>query len=383
METTRPAKLHTSQANPAQNGTARLPDKGRGGLLDALRFAAAMLIVLYHYGEDAPLLLESLHPVFGRGYLATDFFLMLSGYVLARAYGAQVLAGATSTGGFVVKRLARLWPAQLVVLAGFVVVVMAATALGVRVAHPEHYRLLDLAEEALLVQAWGMPGEGGWNTPSWSLSALLACYAAFPLLWRFVARLDGPTALAAGVLAVMGGDLFCRQVFGHVLYDLPFHLGVVRALPLFILGLCLARAVERRLLGLTRARELLVVAGAWFVGLQAMGRLDLASILAIAAGILACGSIPVVRPSALVERAARLSFALFITHALTGLVWFGALRQLDLPPALMWLGWAASFPAALGVAALFERYVDAPLQAWLAPRIRLRPAPRPATARSG
>ena len=40
---------------------------GRGGALDGLRFAAALLIVLYHNGAEAPVVLADLHPVFGRG----------------------------------------------------------------------------------------------------------------------------------------------------------------------------------------------------------------------------------------------------------------------------------------------------------------------------
>lgn len=358
------------------------PDAGRGGTLDALRFVAAMVIVLYHYGDTAPQTLKSLHPVFERGYLATDFFLILSGYVLGRAYGRQVLEGMVGTGAFLARRAARIWPGHIAVLAGFVVVVAGATAIGAQINHPEHYRLADLAPQALLIQAWGWPSQAGWNMPTWSLSALLVCYAAFPWLWRVASRLGGAAALAAGLLAVMVGDLATRAAFDHVIYDLPFHLGVVRAAPLFFLGLTIARAVESGLLGAGRARELVIVAGVWFVGLQSMGRLDVASIAAIAAGVLACGSMPVARPSRLVEQGAKLSFALFITHGLTGMVWFGALNQFDLPVAAQWAGWAASFPIALVAAALFHRIVDTPLQAAVAPLLRRRPAPRPATARS-
>ena len=46
-----------------------------------------MFVVLFHFGDEAPIPLHALHSVWERGYLATDFFLMLSGFVLARAYG--------------------------------------------------------------------------------------------------------------------------------------------------------------------------------------------------------------------------------------------------------------------------------------------------------
>ena len=54
----------------------------RGGALDALRFVASALVVVFHFGDAAPISLQSMHGFLGRGYLATDFFLMLSGFVL-------------------------------------------------------------------------------------------------------------------------------------------------------------------------------------------------------------------------------------------------------------------------------------------------------------
>ena len=57
----------------------------RGGALDALRFFASLFVVLFHFGDEAPIPLADMHSVWARGYLATDFFLMLSGFVLARA----------------------------------------------------------------------------------------------------------------------------------------------------------------------------------------------------------------------------------------------------------------------------------------------------------
>ena len=86
----------------------------RGGALDALRFLAAGFIVVFHAGFEAPTPLRILHGFFDRGYLATDFFLMLSGFVLASAYGPMILAGRLSLGQFLVRRLTRLYPAHLI-----------------------------------------------------------------------------------------------------------------------------------------------------------------------------------------------------------------------------------------------------------------------------
>ena len=367
------------------HSVAHFGGQGRGGALDALRFAAALLIVLYHYGAEAPLVLADLHPGFGRGYLATDFFLILSGFVLGRAYGGQILAGRVGLLAFLRKRLVRLWPAQLIVLAVMGAVVLVAEAAGDQPAHPDNFTPLAMVMQAFMVQAWGLPGGGGWNHPSWSLSALLVCYAAFPLAWRWVSRMTSPSALMAlGLTTVMIGDLVCLKLFHHTIYDLDFSLGVVRAAPLFLLGVCIARMVEQGVPSEGMARVIAVLAGVAFVLLQIAGRLDLPSILAIAAIVLGLGRLPVRRPSALIEQGAKLSFALFVTHALTGLLWFGALellaRKVTLAPWLHWGLWALSLPAALVVAALFNRFVDEPVQQWLAKRRAPRPAEAPSAA---
>ena len=72
----------------------------RGGALDALRFLAAFFMVVYHYSQESPVKLQDLHPVFTRGYLATDFFLIVSGYVLGRIYGERVAANGIGMGAF-------------------------------------------------------------------------------------------------------------------------------------------------------------------------------------------------------------------------------------------------------------------------------------------
>lgn len=350
---------------------------GRGGALDLLRFLAAVLIVLYHFGQDAPVALESLHPVFGRGYLATDFFLILSGYVLGRAYGAQVLSGRIGPARFLGKRIQRLWPAQVIVLGSLAFVLLASALIGVVPQHPENYTAQAFAMQLLFAQAWGLPGGGGWNHQSWSLSALIVCYGAFPLLWGWISRMKRSVAiLSLGMLAVMVGDLLCVSLLQRPIYDLPFHFGVLRAMPLFLVGLCVAKVVEQNRPSLLVAPILGWLAAGALVLLQVAGRFDLASIVAIAAIVLACGRTPVAKPSKAIEEGAKLSFALFITHALTGMIWFGALQVLyarvDVPILAQWVLWAGSIPAALVVATLFHRWVDTPVQNWLARRLKPR-----------
>jgi peptidoglycan/LPS O-acetylase OafA/YrhL len=341
--------------------------QGRGGALDALRFAAALLIVLYHYGSEAPIPLagpaSGVRPGVPCHRLLPHPLRLCPGPRLWR----QILSGRIGLLAFLRKRVARIWPGQLMVLAALATVVTLATLAGATERHPGNYTPVSLLMQALLVQAWGLSGGGGWNHQSWSLSALVVCYAAFPVAWRWISRMTSPLALLAlGLTAVMAGDLICLRAFHHSIYDLDFSLGVIRAAPLFLLGICIARVVEQGRPGVGRARILAWLAMLAFVVLQVEGRFDLLSIIAIAIAVivLALGRLPVDRPSRLIEQGAKLSFALFITHALTGLVWFGGLNALHgILPANPWLHyalWSLSLPLALGVAGLFHRFVDGP-----------------------
>ena len=340
--------------------------------MDALRFAAAAFITLYHFGaEEAPLPLGEIHPVFERGFLATDFFLILSGYILARTYGPRLLAGRMDAGEFLVRRLARIWPAHLLVLGGFVAVVLAAAAAGVALNNPESFRWDGWLRQATFVHAWGFGPEPGWNSASWTLSALVVCYALFPFVWRLLASLPPTGALAFGVGSLALADLAARS-FGADLYSLSPAIGLGRGVPLFLLGVAAAR------FGIAHPPS---PALAWTLGLGGAAALTVSqaapgwgfvSMLALAAIILAAGAHVPRRPSKRVEQAAAISFALFITHNLLGLIYFKALAllPLELDGAAAWAVWAAVFPASLLGAFVFHHWIDTPIQAWLKPRLR-------------
>ncbi len=350
----------------------------RGGPLEWLRFAAAAFIVLYHFGDDAPIHLDAMSRLLGQGWLATDFFLMLSGYVLGRAYGRSLDEGRVGAGAFVRRRLVRIWPAHLIVLVGFAALVAISHAVGIEPKHPDRYGVADFWLQAGLVHAWGFGHVAGWNVPSWSLSALVVCYALFPLAWRASGRLSAFAALLAAPVLVGGAAVAARGVTGMGLYDLPFDLGVVRAVPLFLGGLLLSRAAVEVRLTPRAAAGIVGMSLAAILLLESLPRTpqsDFTSIIAVALVIVAADAWKT-GLSRLAAAGARLSFALFITHALTGAVWFGLVRMLEarvpLPVEVHWLLWAGAFPVALGVAWVFDRLVDAPLQRAIARRRRPR-----------
>lgn len=367
----------------AEPATARpLRASTRGGALDLLRLLASLLIVIYHFGAEGPMRIERFGQVFSRGFLATDFFLMLSGYVLGRAYGASTLSGRISHGRFWVRRVGRVWPGHLVVLAMMAVLVLVLNALGTDAHKPSRFAWDQLPVQALLVHAWGFNSDG-WNLPSWSLSALIVCYAVFPWLWRAVDKVRRPRILPViGALAFAACEVVARIVFDHALSDLPFRFGVVRALPLFVLGVCLARAVEMDWPSEKAAKALLVGGCVVLLAMQPLDRyalpdeliFDLPSLTAIAAIVLGAGRLPVRHPKAWIEEGAKLSFALFITHIFVGVIYWSAVHKLieTVPIGIgwQWLMWLASFPIAIGAAFLFHTYIDQPLQDRLAPWLR-------------
>nr|WP_311447742.1 acyltransferase [uncultured Porphyromonas sp.] len=78
-------------------------------ILDGLRGIAALVVVWYHIFEAFAT--SRLDQIINHGYLAVDFFFMLSGFVLAYAYDDRW--GKMSAGAFLKRRLIRLHPMVL------------------------------------------------------------------------------------------------------------------------------------------------------------------------------------------------------------------------------------------------------------------------------
>ncbi len=82
-------------------------------VLDGLRGVAALCVVLFHIGELVTP--DTGHNPFRHTHLAVDFFFVLSGFVVAHAYGERLslpkaAPGAMSFKDFVIRRLIRLHP---------------------------------------------------------------------------------------------------------------------------------------------------------------------------------------------------------------------------------------------------------------------------------
>lgn len=160
--------------------------------LTSVRGLAAWLVVLYHIRFAIAGLPPGVVALLGKGYLAVDFFFLLSGFVISLSWSERVRRERWAiVPRFLHKRVARIWPLHLVMLA--VAVALAGLFAATGRAEPENYPFAELPLHIALLQNWGFTRQLSWNDPSWSISAELGAYLLFPLLamtvdWR---RLPG------------------------------------------------------------------------------------------------------------------------------------------------------------------------------------------------
>ena len=231
--------------------------------LTSARGIAAWLIVLYHIRLSIAGLPRWAAAVLDKGYLAVDFFFLLSGFVIWLTWHDRLRAGDRATiVRFLQKRIARIWPLHLAMLA---VAVMLALALAAAGRSDPVFPFAELPLHLLLVQNWGFTRELHWNDPAWSISCELAAYLLFPLLVRW---LDW-RHLPAGVLLVIAVMLLLAI---HVVMadqpalgtDIP-RFGLVRCLCEFGTGTIIA-ALWLRGAGRAALPVSLALLAAWRLG---------------------------------------------------------------------------------------------------------------------
>lgn len=77
-------------------------------ILDGLRGVAAMLVIWYHFFEGFAT--SPTDQMMNHGYLAVDFFFVLSGFVIGYAYDGRWKSGNMTAGKFMLRRVIRLHP---------------------------------------------------------------------------------------------------------------------------------------------------------------------------------------------------------------------------------------------------------------------------------
>ena len=350
--------------------------------LTSLRGIAAMAVVLQHFSATAAWLctgwLPSLVP---HGYMAVDFFFVLSGFIMAYTYLAAFEArGIGEYSPFLYKRIARIFPLGVAVT--LLILLCAALA--------SLWHRADLfipapaleADPALvtlvnLLNLQGFLPRYLLNAPSWSVSLEFAAYLLFPLLIRlFFSPRVLPTALAAAACLVALVLVEC--VGPNTVGDGAILWNLARCLAEFGLGLLAFRAYRSsptlRQLGQDRC----TIAACLLTTVCGLLRLDLLTALSFPPLVLAC-ALNRGRPARLLSARPLhalgvISFSVYLTHnILRGplAAAFRALHPDKLDPAQALLFAAAGSLLVLPLAALSYRLVEQPGRTALNRLIRL------------
>ncbi|MBT8159188.1 MULTISPECIES: acyltransferase [Arthrobacter] len=206
------ATTKTTQPKSTPAGSSR-PDIGT---LTALRFIAALWVVLFHLQALRQTFLAPVYDLFGpviaNGDLGVDVFFVLSGFIITYTYldrlGPQFRWRAA--GDFVWARFARMWPAFALVVGVLGLWFVYGTAQENASTWSLQTQTPDLspwglAKQLLMVHLWFQPTTDGasWFGPGWTVSAEWLAYLAFPLLALPLFRLRTLHPLAAMAASIV------------------------------------------------------------------------------------------------------------------------------------------------------------------------------------
>jgi peptidoglycan/LPS O-acetylase OafA/YrhL len=220
------------------------PAASRFRALEGWRGICALLVAAHHVEAHGWLYWQ---PLIRNAWLFVDFFFVLSGFVIAHAYGAR-LAKPHDIRVFVVRRLGRLWPLHAAVLIALVALELAHLIIGQahaltadRSAFGAGRAPFALVTNLFLLQAFGLHDVETWNGPAWSISVEFYTYLVFAAVCFAVPRPRLRLGLYAA-LSVLGVLVLAR--FSAYGMRETFHWPFFRCLYGFFLG-ALAYAVWR------------------------------------------------------------------------------------------------------------------------------------------
>ena len=233
-----------------------LASKPRYEILDGLRGVAALMVIIFHC-------FETYIPVFGtqivnHGYLAVDFFFVLSGFVIGYAYDDRW--DKMTTWGFFKRRLTRLHPMVIAgTLIGAALFFFAGAAFPETLKTPFWKFALCLVMGLLMIPCPNSLDIRGWselnsfNGPQWSLTFEYIGNILYAFVFRHLPK------IALAILCVicafftldltMGWDVFgffpdgphYTVIGGWSLTPDQLYIGFTRLLYPFICGLLISR----------------------------------------------------------------------------------------------------------------------------------------------
>ncbi|WP_180966942.1 acyltransferase family protein [Cohaesibacter celericrescens] len=334
------------------------------------RLLAALLVMLYHFCQYGPpayakfaVDLELLTPLL-------DMFFMVSGFLISVHY-ADRMKSIADYKIFLIRRLARLYPLHILTLSFFCMVWLAVSAGVVSSRMTETYSLVELINELLLINAWGVSDVLTFNFVSWSLSAEWFCYLLFPAI-LFVWRKWGVFALIA-LLVIYTQIMDVLSDAGVTPFSTWMHAntwGAYRVFADFLIGAIVADLASRRLLKI-RSHAL-----AWGVFAAAVGYMltnpswEYGPILAISFAIYIAAQVEFNAPSTSpfykpFMPFAAASFGIYLWHPVLasiviGVAWNRILKPMEIGSFYMAI--IAAMILTVLVAVLSARFFEAPVR---------------------
>ncbi|MBO0934791.1 acyltransferase family protein [Fibrella aquatilis] len=202
------------------------------------RFVAAAVVLIFHGARSSyPFTAYPASLVAQYGNLAVNYFFVLSGFIMAIAYGPVWAKGQFSKRAYWLARVSRIYPLYLtaLLLVVFVNAFVRINPIG----------WAPLTSGLLLVQAWFPALAGTLNGPGWSLSVEAFFYALFPFvlprLWPLSSRALVGWLAGSWLVGTLGYLLLVWPYAGKPIpdaYHAAISYGPYMHLPTFLLGLC-------------------------------------------------------------------------------------------------------------------------------------------------
>lgn len=382
------------------NNAGVLAEKPHYEILDGLRGVAAFAVVLFHLFETYTA--NTMTQIVNHGYLAVDFFFVLSGFVIGYAYDDRW--GRMTTAQFFTRRLIRLQP-----------MVLAGSALGAMLFYYTGASVFPMVMDtpwwqvvvAFFIGCIMIPATPGFDLRGWSETYSLNG-PAWSLMWEYVANILYALVIRhfnklllcifVALSAVLTLDLCLNfDMFGlldgrgEAIYTViggwsltpqQILIAVTRLLYPFFTGLLIYRMGWklhcRHGLWVTSIALLAILAlphvgGAgeyrWLNGLYCAVAILVLLPAVVAAGV--GGELKGARTVALCRWLGNISYPLYITHypwVYMQMSW--AHRNPDMPLGAHVVVFVSSVVLAVLTAYAFMKLYDMPVRRWLSERLR-------------
>lgn len=347
-------------------------DRIGGASLDILRFVASLFILVFHIHVNMPHALPWLDPFMQQGWLATNFFLMLSGLVMSRAYADKMARGDIKFGLFMARRYARLFPSHAVVLVAYAIVIAIFSYLGVdallQSSFEDSFNIRGWFEQLFFVYAWGIDNKLSWNIPTWTLSALVICYALYVPLIKVFIKLNISALISLIFLILIAANIFAETVLHDRLVGLPLETSLGRAIPFFFIGVLAELATRKLVISKT---QYIIIAPLLFVAIIGFAYADSDNLLydniivLLTAAFMAISSRVCFKETNITHEIGQTSYSLFLVHTPVQTILFNIFHIFDnthnYSDTISWIVWLAIVFISVAVAFIFRLNVDEPL----------------------